>query len=81
MARHGIRPREIQSTLESDFPSHPFMTRDMKNFIQTLRIEKLNGYTATQAFVNKLTDNGLRHKVVFAGEDPNRVEAVLWTYP
>jgi hypothetical protein len=77
MVRHGIRPREIQSTLESDFPGHPSVTRDISNFIQTLRIEKLNGYTATQAFVNKLTDNGLRHKVVFADEDHNRVEAVI----
>ncbi|KAF7523490.1 hypothetical protein G7054_g11747 [Neopestalotiopsis clavispora] len=52
-----------------------------RDYSETLRIEKLNGYTATQAFVNKLTGNGLRHKVVFADEDPNRVETVIWTYP
>ncbi|KAF3023630.1 hypothetical protein E8E14_012791 [Neopestalotiopsis sp. 37M] len=76
-----IEGRALLSQLCRDFTGHPLVTRDISNFIQTLRIEKLNGYTATQAFVNKLTDNGLRHKVVFADEGHNRVEAVIWTYP
>ncbi|KJK84890.1 hypothetical protein H633G_11289 [Metarhizium anisopliae BRIP 53284] len=55
-----------------------FRTRDIYNDRQTIKRERLNGLTATQAFVKELESGSIRVRTLRDEED--RVCAVFWTY-
>ena len=55
-----------------------FRKRDIYNDRQTIKRERLNGLTATQAFVKELERGGNRVRTLRDEED--RVCAVFWTY-
>lgn len=58
LAKHGVRRREILASLEESFPDHPFKTRDIDNYLQKLRRDKLASQPAAQAPANSIEDQG-----------------------
>ncbi|ETS88257.1 hypothetical protein PFICI_02085 [Pestalotiopsis fici W106-1] len=46
LARHGIRPQAIQSSLEQDFPGHPFVIKDINNLIASQRANEKQSSSA-----------------------------------
>jgi hypothetical protein len=76
---NGIRAREMASIVRNDSPGYDyFRKRDIYNDRQTIKHERLNGLTATQAFVKELESGGIRVRTLRDEED--RVCAVFWTY-
>lgn len=84
LAKHRALPaREMLEILRdsSAAAAEPtfFRQSDIYNDRQRIRIEGLNGLSATQAWIKQLQDNNLRHYIKFDAD--NKVEGVLWTYP
>ena len=76
---NGIRAREMASIVRKADPSHiHFRRRDIYNDRQEIKAEKLNGLTATQAFVKELLNSDIKVNVMY--DDDRRVCAVFWTY-
>jgi hypothetical protein len=77
---NGIRAREMVSIVrKADSPGyHYFRTRDIYNDRQAIKRERLNGLTATQAFVKELESGGIRVRTL--RDEDDRVCAVFWTY-
>ncbi|KID59545.1 hypothetical protein MAN_10589, partial [Metarhizium hybridum] len=64
---------------KADSPGYDyFRTRDIHNDRQAIKRERLNGLTATQAFVKELDSGDIRVRTLRDEED--RVCAVFWTY-
>lgn len=63
------------STAEPTF----FIQKDIYNDRQRLRIQGLDGLTATQAWIGHLQAEGLNHTVKYNTD--GKVDAVFWTYP
>ena len=64
---------------KADSPGHDyFRTRDIYNDRQSIKRERLNGLTATQAFVRELERGDTR--VTTLRDEEDRVCAVFWTY-
>ncbi|KJK73616.1 hypothetical protein H634G_11125 [Metarhizium anisopliae BRIP 53293] len=63
---------------KADSPGYDyFRTRDIYNDRQTIKRERLNGLSVTQAFVKELESGGIRVRTLRDEED--RVCAVFWT--
>ncbi|EXU94915.1 MULE transposase domain protein [Metarhizium robertsii] len=77
---NDIRAREMASIVrKADSPGYDyFRTRDIHNDRQAIKRERLNGLTATQAFVKELDSGDIRVRTLRDEED--RVCAVFWTY-
>ncbi len=77
---NGIRAREMTSIVRKsdNLGYHYFRIRDIYNDRQTIKRERLNGLTATQAFVKELESGGIKVRTLRDEED--RVCAVFWTY-
>ncbi|KHO11515.1 hypothetical protein MAA_11031 [Metarhizium robertsii ARSEF 23] len=64
---------------KADSPGYDyFRRRDIYNDRQTIKRERLNGLTATQAFVKELESGGIRVRTL--RDEDDRVCAVFWTY-
>ncbi|KAF7535193.1 hypothetical protein G7054_g5610 [Neopestalotiopsis clavispora] len=46
LSRHGVRPQAIQSSLEQDFPGHPFVIKDINNLIANIRASEKQSSSA-----------------------------------
>ncbi|KND92039.1 hypothetical protein TOPH_03391 [Tolypocladium ophioglossoides CBS 100239] len=77
---HGIRAREIANLVRQTDPDHAFFRKkDIYNDRQAIKKERLDGLTATQAFVKVLENGGI--KVSTSCDEEGQLEAVFWTYP
>ncbi|EAQ84339.1 hypothetical protein CHGG_08353 [Chaetomium globosum CBS 148.51] len=82
LTKHRALPaREMLEIMRDSSGAEPtfFRQSDIYNDRQKIRIEGLNGLSATQAWIKQLQDNNLRHWIKI--DDDNKVEGVLWTYP
>lgn len=82
LAKHRALPaREMLKILRdsSNAETSFFHQSDIYNDRQKIRIEGLNGLSATQAWIKQLQDNNLRHYIKL--DEDNKVQGILWTYP
>lgn len=70
----------MAAIIEESTPDTSYFTkRDIYNDRQKIREEALGGKTATQAWIDQLQRNRLKHFVKY--DDEMKVQAVFWTYP
>lgn len=81
MAATNIQPREIHAVLKQAYPDHAILPKDVENYIQKCRREKLDGFTGTQTFIKFLQNNNFPHRIKYEDDDPNRIAGAIWTYP
>ena len=74
---NDIRAREMASIVrKADSPGYDyFRTRDIYNDRQAIKRERLNGLTATQAFVKELESGGIRVRTLRDEEERPRLNA------
>jgi hypothetical protein len=79
----GVPAREMANMIrdrEADAEERPcFRMKDIYNDRQRQKEALLEGLSPTQAWIQLLQDEGLRHQVQY--DDKGRVKAVFWTYP
>ena len=75
-SENGIRAREMASIVRNTDPGNSFFRkRDIYNDRQEIKAEKLNGLTATQAFIKELMSSDLKVNVMH--DEQNRVCAIF----
>ena len=81
LARYqGVPAREMGSILRDQAAIPSFFTdRDIYNDRQALKKQLLNGLSPTQAWIQLLQNEDIRHQVRY--DDQHRISAVFWTYP
>ena len=82
LAKHRALPaREMLEILRdsSNAETSFFRQSDIYNDRQKIKMEGLNGLSATQAWIKQLQDNNFRHYIKLNKD--NKVQGILWTYP
>lgn len=77
----GVRTSTIVTSLESTFPDILVTSRDVHNHISKIRMQKLQGFTSTQAFAKAIDDHGLEYAIEYEEADPDRLKYAFWSYP
>ncbi|EGY23413.1 uncharacterized protein VDAG_04851 [Verticillium dahliae VdLs.17] len=77
----AIKSREAAAIVRDAVPGSLVKQKDIDNARQRLRLDALQGRTPVQAFFHILRDSGLRHRVLWSVDYPDRADAIVWTYP